>query len=90
VQCELLHGDGTLEVRLPGRPTLFLPRKTKPVANPERAIREALARPIGSAPFAEAMRTSGKVAIVVNDETRIARSEVFLPILVGELNRIGS
>jgi nickel-dependent lactate racemase len=89
VQCELLYGDGTLGLRLPGSPKLLLPRKTKPVVNPERAIREALARPIGSAPFAEAMRTSGKVAIVVNDETRIARTEIFLPILVEELNRVG-
>lgn len=89
LRCRLLYGDGVLDVELPGRPRVLLPRKTTPVADPERAIRKALASPIGSAPFGEALRTTGKVAIVVNDETRVARTEIFLPILVEELNRVG-
>ena len=48
-----------------------------------------LAKPIGSPPFAELMLTRGKVAITVNDETRVARTDIFLPLLVNELNRIG-
>ncbi len=68
---------------------MLLPKKMRPLSEPETAIRRALAKPIGSGPFAEVMRTKGKAAIVVNDETRVARTEVFLPILIEELNRIG-
>jgi nickel-dependent lactate racemase len=89
VQVQIPFGDGRLTCSVSGRARVLLPRRTKPVSNPEQAVRDALARPIGCAPFAELMRTKGKVAIIVNDETRVARTEVFLPILIEELNRIG-
>lgn len=89
MQFQLRYGDRQLESTLPSKAIILSPKKTKPISNPEKAIREALAKPIGSLPFYEAMHTKGKVAIIVNDETRVARTDIFLPILVSELNKIG-
>ncbi len=89
MQYQLRFGDGAKNFSLPGKAKVLLPRKTKPLPDPQKAIRKALANPIGSPPFSDRMRTGGKVAIVVNDETRLARTELFLPILVDELNRLG-
>lgn len=89
MRFQLRYGDGDTTFTLPGKAKVLVPQKTKPLANPEKSIAECLANPIGSPPFADVMRTKGKVAIIVNDETRVARTEVFLPILVNELNKIG-
>ncbi len=89
MRFQLPYGEGQLSFSLPGKAVVLAPKKTKPLPDPEKSIREILKNPIGSPPFADIMRTKGKVAIIVNDETRVARTEVFLPILVNELNRIG-
>ena len=89
MKYQLRFGDRQIEFSLPGKAKVLLPKKTKPFSNPEEAIRNMLSRPIGSPPFAELMPTRGKVAIIVNDETRVARTDIFLPILVNELNRLG-
>lgn len=82
-------GGGLMTITLPGRVKVIAPRKIKPLADPEKKIRDVLSKPIGCPPFAEVMPTGGKVGIIVNDETRVARTEVFFPILVDELNKIG-
>ncbi len=89
MQFQLRYGDTQLQFTLPRKAQVLLPQKTRPLSHPEEAIRKVLAKPIGSPPFAETMHTKGKVAIIVNDETRVARTEIFLPILVKELNKIG-
>jgi lactate racemase len=89
MQLQLRYGDGEIACALPGKARVLLAKKARPLPNPEEAISRALATPIGSAPFDAVMRTTGKVAIVVNDETRVARTEIFLPILLDALNRIG-
>ncbi len=89
MQVQLRYGDTQLQFTLPRKAKVLLPQKARPLSYPEETIRKMLAKPIDSPPFAEAMRTKGKVAIIVNDETRVARSEIFLPILVKELNKIG-
>ena len=89
MKYHLRFGGRQIEFSLPGKAKVLLPQKTKPFSNPEEAIRNMLAKPIGSPPFAELMLTRGKVAIIVNDETRVARTDIFLPLLVNELNRIG-
>lgn len=62
----------------------------KPVlADPAAAIREALRNPIGSAPLAQLVKPGERVVLLVNDSTRVANSEVFLPVLLDELNSAG-
>jgi nickel-dependent lactate racemase len=89
MRYQLPYGDGQVEFSLTGKAKVLVPQKTKPLSNPEGAIRRMLSNPIDSLPFTEMMHTKGKVAMIVNDETRVARTEIFLPMLVSELNKIG-
>lgn len=52
-------------------------------------ILDALRHPLGSPPLAEVVRPGERVVIVANDQTRVARTELFLPALLDELNRAG-
>ena len=61
----------------------------QPLADPIRAIREALLHPIDSAPLPELIDAGDKVAIIVNDTTRIAHTDIFLPVIVEMLNERG-
>ena len=57
--------------------------------DPEGAVRAALRNPIGTPPLSEVVGRGERVAIVVNDITRLVHSEVFLPVLINELNSAG-
>ena len=57
--------------------------------NPEDDVRKALRSPIGTGPLKSLVKPGEKVAIIVNDPTRVARSSVFLPVMVDELNDAG-
>jgi len=59
------------------------------IADPAAAVREAIRRPIGSPPLRELVKPGQTAALIVNDPTRVARSYVFLPILLDELNAAG-
>ena len=64
-------------------------RKAEVLPDPEEAVRHAIRNPIGCRPLKEIARPGQTVAFIVNDPTRIANSDVFLPILVEELNSAG-
>ncbi len=56
----------------------------------EKAVREALARPIDAPPLREIVRPGEKVVITVSDITRIwQRMDRVLPIILDELNAAG-
>ena len=57
--------------------------------DPEEEIRRALAAPISSPQLADIVRPGEGVVIVTSDITRYTGSEIYLPILVEELNRCG-
>ncbi len=59
------------------------------IPDPASAVREAIRRPIGSRPLREIVQPGQTVAFIVNDPTRVARSSVFMPILLDELNAVG-
>jgi nickel-dependent lactate racemase len=59
------------------------------IADPTAAVREAIRNPIDSPPLREIVRPGQTVAFIVNDPTRVARSDVFMPILLDELNAVG-
>ena len=65
-------------------------RPTRPVEDPVAAVREALARPIGTPPLAAVVAPGDKVAVVASDITRCwLRHDLFLPVLLDELNAAG-
>jgi nickel-dependent lactate racemase len=59
------------------------------IADPAAAVREAIRNPIDSPPLREIVKPGQTVAFIVNDPTRVARSQVFMPILLDELNAAG-
>ncbi|HEY3316190.1 MAG TPA: nickel-dependent lactate racemase [Bacillota bacterium] len=85
------YGKGTIEVPLPDGEvlaTLSL-RGRPPLTDPAAAIRDALRRPIASPPLAEVIRPGDSVCVLLNDPTRLANTDTFLPVLLDELNRAG-
>lgn len=57
--------------------------------SPRDAVIEALRNPIMRPPLREVVKPGDKVCIIVQDITRLARSDVFLPPLLDELNSAG-
>jgi len=85
---ELKYGAEKQSAELPFPAEWLRPQKFSP-ADPERLIHQALQQPLGTPPLAEIVKPQESVVIVVSDITRYSGSEIFLPILVEELNRIG-
>lgn len=59
------------------------------LADPPSAVRTALANPIGTLPLRGIIQPGERVAVLVNDITRLVYSDVFLPVLINELNACG-
>lgn len=80
-------------VKFPLDPSLVIGElkiKTAPVLpDPAAVIREAIRKPIASAPLREIVKPGETVCFIVNDPTRVANSHVFMPILLDELNAVG-
>ena len=69
--------------------SVLQPQPMPQTCKPEELIATALSAPIGSPPLAEIVTAGEKVAIVTSDITRYTGSEIYLPMLVSELNQIG-
>lgn len=81
------YGRGRLDLTLAAE--VILPPPATPVADESGEIWKALREPIGTRPLAEIVKPGEKVAIVVNDFTRVARSDLMLPPIVNTLNQAG-
>lgn len=68
---------------------LILPREAEDAIDETEAVREALRNPIGAPPLERIVRPGETVAIVVNDITRLARTDLMLPPIVDALNAAG-
>lgn len=88
---QLAFGRGELPVRLPDDAEVTIVRKAaRPkLADPERAVREALAAPIGSAPLAALARGRASACILICDITRPVPNRLFLRPLVEILTGAG-
>jgi nickel-dependent lactate racemase len=64
-------------------------RGAAPIADETAAVYAALSNPIGSPPLSEIVHPGEKVAIIVNDITRLTRTDLLLPPVVETLNRAG-
>ena len=85
---ELKYGVSSFSCQLPNAKMLQPEHLPEPPAA-ELLIRDALANPIGSLPLNMILQSREKVAIVTSDITRYSASEIYLPILVAELNAMG-
>ena len=87
-KIELKYGQDKLRAEC-HFPFEWLTLPAYPSAAAEHLVRKSLAAPIGTAPLAEIISPGEQVVIVTSDITRYTGSEIYLPILIGELNRIG-
>jgi nickel-dependent lactate racemase len=88
---QLKYGSSSIDVPLPGKELIgvLAGREMKPLAEPAEKIAAALRDPIGSEPLSRRVKKGEKVAIVVSDRTRSTKADLFLPILIDELNSQG-
>jgi lactate racemase len=85
------YGRGDLEIALPAEAYVEVaesPRAT-PLADPDGAVAEALARPTGSAPLAALARGKRDAVIVISDKTRPVPNGVLLPPILLTLEAAG-
>lgn len=83
----LPFGNGTIRIAIAA--DIVVPRPVEPIANEAEAVQAALDRPIGTRPLAEIVQPGERVAIIVNDITRLTRTELLLPPLLATLNSAG-
>ncbi len=86
-ELHLKYGLESFDIALKARVLEAAPASYLP--DPATEIRRALASPIGTPPLTEMIHPGERVAIVTSDITRYTGSELYLPILVEELNRCG-
>jgi nickel-dependent lactate racemase len=60
-----------------------------PIANEEAAVLDAIRNPIGTLPLSEIVKPGERIAIIINDITRLTRTDLMLPPIVGTLNDAG-
>ena len=91
VDVWLPYGESDVCIRVPARNFLgsIEAKKAVVVSDPESEIKRALKEPIGSKRLTEIAQANQKVAIVVDDATRDAPSELMLLPVLEELNSVG-
>jgi nickel-dependent lactate racemase len=92
VDAWLPYGKSEVCVRIPARNFLgsIEPREKPGVPDPRAEIQRALKEPIGSKKLSEIAKPESKVAIVVDDATRPAPSDLMVPPILDELNAAGA
>ena len=80
LEIELPEGNEVEVLRIPGVP---------PLADPSKAVAEAVACPIGAPPLVDLARVGGDAVIVVCDITRPVPNEIMLPPIIEALERAG-
>ena len=85
---ELKYGAENLKAELPWQFFCLEPQQST-VPEAAELIRHALREPIGTPSLAQIVKPDESVLIVTSDITRYTGSELYLPIMVDELNRIG-
>jgi lactate racemase len=85
------YGKGTMDFSLPSamRVNQAVSRQVSPLLNEEKAVLEALAHPVGSAPLKELARADSRVCIVFTDITRSCPDSLLVPPLLSELQDAG-
>jgi nickel-dependent lactate racemase len=86
-QHTLKYGLEKVPLRLAAK-TIKAP-KLRNLPDPAAEVRRALTHPIGACLLQEIVQPGERVAIVTSDITRYTGSEIYLPVLVEELNQCG-
>ena len=85
------YGQGTIRFSLPSgmRVAQAVSNPTRPIENPQTAVAEALAHPIGSPPLRQIAGAGSRVCIVFTDITRSCPDDLLVPPILEELKTAG-
>ena len=91
VDVWLPYGVTEVCARIPTRNFLgtIEPKEKRGVTDPRVEVERALRKPIGTKQLSEIAKPGDKVAIVVDDSTRVTPSYLMVPPLLDELNKAG-
>jgi len=92
LNLSLKYGEETVPVSVPEENLIAVLQGNSfpPIEDIPAAVRAAMANPIGSPRLDEIITPGEKVALLVSDMTRSwCRSDLFVPVIVDELNKIG-
>ncbi|MGQ9515178.1 MAG: nickel-dependent lactate racemase [Thermoproteota archaeon] len=91
MKLELRYGLDKVALELPNERVLFVakPHNVQGVKNMDEEVRRSLANPIGSLPLGRLAKEGKKVAIVVDDITRLTPCRSILPAIIDELTGSG-
>jgi lactate racemase len=81
------YGKGRLQLCVRG--DKLTPRAAEAIVDESRAVADALENPIGTRAIRDIVHPGERVAIVVNDITRLTRTDLMLPPLLAALNAAG-
>ncbi|MBI5725931.1 MAG: nickel-dependent lactate racemase [Planctomycetes bacterium] len=89
--AKMLFGKTGLELKLPDHTVILEGKDVPAVADAAHAVKDALARPIGTPPLAELVkaRKPQTVAITISDITRTVPNRDFLPAMLDVLQSCG-
>lgn len=68
---------------------ILQPANIKPVSNPEQYLADVIDKPLGCPPLDQIFFADDRILIIVSDITRYTGAEIFLPLLLQRLNKIG-
>ena len=88
---KLPYGHETVSVSVPSDKLvgIFVPRELAPVPDPAKALREALANPISSAPLQDRALQARRVAIAIEDATRPVPNALLVDAVMSGLEAAG-
>ena len=89
MKVHLAYGEHGLEVELPESAEVLAPKQVAGLADPGRAVAEAIERPLGAPPLRELVSAGKSVVIVVSDITRPVPNRVMLPPILDALHASG-
>ncbi len=89
MKVHLAYGEHGLDVEVPDGTVVIEPPRIDGVADPQRAVADAIERPIGAPPLRQLVRAGSKVAIVVSDLTRPVPNRVLLPPILETVHSAG-
>ncbi len=89
MQIELKYGEGVQRGELPFTAPALVPQISPPESSAQEMVRQALSAPLGTRPVAEIVRAVERLVIITSDITRYTGSEIYLPLLIDELNKCG-
>jgi lactate racemase len=89
MKVSLPYGERAIEADVPDTATALYPQRVAALDDPQRAVADAIASPIGGRPLAELARERRSAAIVVSDVTRPVPNAVMLPPMLKAIEGAG-